>query len=176
MYINLHEVDDYQKAIYESDDKECAICLEEIKDKKLIVLKCNHIFHKKCINTWLKKNETCPCRTYLKEYYYGYVYSSKKLKLGTRFNLIINDDHFVIKYYYNYTNILKKRIVLPFKKIKFFSYSGRFFSYDYLDEDSNTIKKAILSMNNSMAESLFSLLKDNVTKISHNIKNSIYED
>ena len=50
MYINLHEVDDYQKAIYESDDKECAICLEEIKDKKLIVLKCNHIFHKKCIN------------------------------------------------------------------------------------------------------------------------------
>ena len=31
-------------------------------------------------------------------------------------------------------------------------------------------------MNNSMAESLFSLLKDNVTKISHNIKNSIYED
>lgn len=180
MYINLHEVDDFQKAIYESDDKECAICLEEINDSKCIVLKCNHIYHKKCINAWLKKNETCPmCRVYLKQYYYGCVYNSKKLNFPIKFTLILNDDHFIIKYYYKYTNIFKKRIVLHFKKIKYFSYTGRFFSYDYLDDESKIIKKEILSMNsNNMAENLFSLLKDKVTQISQNQnnQNSIYEN
>jgi len=43
---------------------ECSICLEnyEINDK-IIILNCNHIFHKRCLDLWLSNNNNCPiCR------------------------------------------------------------------------------------------------------------------
>lgn len=40
----------------------CIICLGDIKKGKYLA--CNHYFHKKCINKWLKNNNNCPmCRT-----------------------------------------------------------------------------------------------------------------
>ena len=57
------------KKIKESDpliENVCSICLENFKKgecyKKLV---CNHVFHKKCIDPWLKKDHSdCPyCRT-----------------------------------------------------------------------------------------------------------------
>lgn len=33
---------------------DCSICLEPLLDD-LMVLKCNHIFHKKCLLEWIKK-------------------------------------------------------------------------------------------------------------------------
>ena len=52
----------YTNDIY--SDKECTICLEEfIENEKIYGLKCNHYYHKKCIDDWLKKRQTCPlCR------------------------------------------------------------------------------------------------------------------
>lgn len=60
---------------------ECPICLDTIDEesnpkaplignacnyKKAMMLKCNHIFHKSCIDEWMKKNSTCPyCRSFL---------------------------------------------------------------------------------------------------------------
>ncbi len=53
------------------EKKECAICLEEIAGKVTPLKNCDHIFHKDCIETWVKgdiqKNmrghDTCPvCR------------------------------------------------------------------------------------------------------------------
>ena len=43
---------------------ECSICLEQYKlNEKIIQLDCDHIFHKECLNLWLKKNNSCPiCR------------------------------------------------------------------------------------------------------------------
>ena len=46
---------------------ECVICLENIKindiEKGLTKTSCNHIFHKKCLNTWRIQKNTCPtCR------------------------------------------------------------------------------------------------------------------
>ena len=43
---------------------ECSICLEKYNVKeKILQLECNHAFHKKCIQTWLNKNNSCPqCR------------------------------------------------------------------------------------------------------------------
>ena len=43
---------------------ECPICCLEIKKTNRVpVLKCNHIFHKKCLTQWLKKGGSCPlCR------------------------------------------------------------------------------------------------------------------
>lgn len=44
--------------------EDCSICFECKEDKKLKYLSCKHSFHVKCINKWLKKNDTCPlCRT-----------------------------------------------------------------------------------------------------------------
>ena len=42
---------------------ECSICYELIDTNNNQILKCNHVFHKECINKWLKKNNKCPiCR------------------------------------------------------------------------------------------------------------------
>ena len=47
-----------------SEHEECCICLCDIKKKKEFVkTKCGHIYHKYCIETWTKRNDTCPmCR------------------------------------------------------------------------------------------------------------------
>jgi len=42
----------------------CSICQEVYKENEYSrKLKCGHIFHKKCVDRWLKKNPSCPvCR------------------------------------------------------------------------------------------------------------------
>ena len=50
------------------NNTECCICAENIKSRQHIsVTKCNHIFHMKCLRTWLTEKcqtPTCPmCRT-----------------------------------------------------------------------------------------------------------------
>ncbi len=40
----------------------CSICQEEYKTKEYKrELNCDHVFHKKCIDKWLKTHLTCPC-------------------------------------------------------------------------------------------------------------------
>lgn len=43
---------------------ECAICLNSIrKTRSTLQLRCGHIFHGRCFETWNKTNGTCPlCR------------------------------------------------------------------------------------------------------------------
>lgn len=42
---------------------ECPICLDGIIEVDLSVIKCNHMFHKECIDKWFKKSHRCPlCR------------------------------------------------------------------------------------------------------------------
>ncbi|WJX47719.1 RING-type E3 ubiquitin transferase [Trifolium repens] len=51
-------------------DTECVICISEfIKGEKVRILpKCNHSFHVRCIDKWLKENSSCPkCRQCLLE-------------------------------------------------------------------------------------------------------------
>ena len=71
----------YIKLLYENNRNnikskivECMICLNEInlethKHTNLVFLKCNHVYHEKCLNSWVKENTkkynkpTCPsCR------------------------------------------------------------------------------------------------------------------
>jgi hypothetical protein len=46
----------------DNNQDKCPICLEEMKTKKQTL--CNHLFHKECIEEWIKNNKnTCPlCR------------------------------------------------------------------------------------------------------------------
>lgn len=51
--------------------EECPICLEifgELDDDTLLCsLKCGHSYHKKCVNDWLSKDNSCPnCRIQIK--------------------------------------------------------------------------------------------------------------
>ena len=47
---------------------ECSICLEKITEEKKL-LKCNHEFHKECINLWLNEKKECPvCRASVEMY------------------------------------------------------------------------------------------------------------
>ena len=44
----------------------CSICLEELfpqdieNSNQVIELKCNHMFHKECLDPWIKTNKNCP--------------------------------------------------------------------------------------------------------------------
>ncbi len=52
------------------NEEECYICFEKYKERELKrkLPKCNHYFHKKCIDKWLKSKSTCPhCRCDLME-------------------------------------------------------------------------------------------------------------
>ena len=53
----------------EIENPTCSICLANIRvNDNVTKLKCNHLFHFKCIEKWLKINEECPfCRTKLKK-------------------------------------------------------------------------------------------------------------
>lgn len=52
----------YKKFNSDVSDVTCPICLDDIKNNEYVrELKCNHIFHKKCIDTWLYKSEQNVC-------------------------------------------------------------------------------------------------------------------
>lgn len=74
--LSIVEFDNLNKVIDETliENKQCNICLEdlqkdELDNKSLIQLQCNHIYHNTCIKEWLTKQSTkCPscrfcCRT-----------------------------------------------------------------------------------------------------------------
>ncbi|CAM9362994.1 unnamed protein product, partial [Discosporangium mesarthrocarpum] len=46
------------------DDESCAICLADYEGSDMLrQLPCNHAFHQKCVDDWLKYNASCPnCR------------------------------------------------------------------------------------------------------------------
>ena len=65
--IQQNPIDNLQSLIItnEQPDDICTICLEEFKfNEELKKLKCNHIFHKECLEPWLNNKRKCPiCRS-----------------------------------------------------------------------------------------------------------------
>lgn len=54
----------YEKIIFDEEKEyydSCTICLDDFdNNEKLLKLKCNHIYHEKCIKTWFKNKSNCP--------------------------------------------------------------------------------------------------------------------
>ena len=45
----------------------CSICLTDDKSGDGLKMKCGHVFHANCINTWLERSDNCPmCRKQIK--------------------------------------------------------------------------------------------------------------
>lgn len=64
LLLNRKSILNFNKENY---GEECPICLEifgELDDDSLLcTLRCGHSYHKKCLNDWLFKDNTCPnCR------------------------------------------------------------------------------------------------------------------
>lgn len=58
----LKEVLIDEKIEKEWENKECAVCQEHFKTQEIgKELKCDHLFHKDCIEKWLDLHRTCPC-------------------------------------------------------------------------------------------------------------------
>ena len=64
---NINPDDTYDTvSVIAFDDTYCSVCIDnfDTTEKDVVKLKnCNHIFHKECIDKWIKINRTCPiCR------------------------------------------------------------------------------------------------------------------
>ena len=72
----VKQLGDFVEKADETDgkiDEECSICYEAIKSEDSVKLKCKHVFHKECMEQWVKKSGTCPlCRynIFLCDYFY----------------------------------------------------------------------------------------------------------
>ncbi|XP_071691243.1 RING-H2 finger protein ATL70-like [Rutidosis leptorrhynchoides] len=56
----------YSNVNIKRKDSCCSICLVDYKERDLLrqLPDCDHLFHVKCVDTWLRLNSTCPnCRT-----------------------------------------------------------------------------------------------------------------
>ena len=52
-----------KKGKKDDEIRNCIICYDNIEFKKLVILRCDHYYHKECIKKWLKIHMVCPiCR------------------------------------------------------------------------------------------------------------------
>ena len=54
---------------------ECSICYS-VLDVDVTIMRCEHKFHRNCINEWLKYSNTCPLCRRVMEYNINDIYSS----------------------------------------------------------------------------------------------------
>jgi hypothetical protein len=105
---------------------ECPICLE-CDDQCFTTLKCNHMFHTKCIKIWLRNHNTCPyCRALVN-------IITVKIKRKTH-KMFINPTNIVFKK----NNIIIK---IDFIKIKRIEYNGKKRITIFKKETDDTISK-----------------------------------
>lgn len=58
------KIETLEKEIVKDSDQQCVICLSDFnKEEEAVKTSCNHLYHKECLRTWFKENNSCPtCR------------------------------------------------------------------------------------------------------------------
>jgi len=60
--------------------KECSICCDKLYTEKTKKLECKHIFHKKCLDEWLERDNRCPlCRNDIQQHSFKVAISNNPL-------------------------------------------------------------------------------------------------
>lgn len=115
----------YKETKYIINDK-CSICLCNIQNDNIVKLKCNHLFHKKCIIQCMKHSDKCPyCRQDLlldSLVFKNLCIISKKHKKRKRYNsLNIENEKSIINNikYLDDTNLENLKIKLYKPKISY---------------------------------------------------------
>lgn len=86
----------------------CSICLEEIKNDRYELLKCPHVYHKKCIIKWLEKSHTCPeCRKVITN-----IFSIETKKYGFKEKNVLEIDYLHLNVYDKDFDKLKFKIII----------------------------------------------------------------
>lgn len=96
----------------------CSICLSKLngRTKKLF---CNHVFHRSCINRWLKHNSTCPCcRGVVNSTYMVSVISDKPITITRNKSTYIYD-------FIRYTDKVKKKFMRRYTKVRIEIINGK---------------------------------------------------
>lgn len=58
----INSIDSYAYHKKKKDEEMCAVCISKLENKEQVKsLGCKHVFHSKCINSWLKHKLVCPC-------------------------------------------------------------------------------------------------------------------
>ena len=105
---------------------DCPICLETMSNKfNLQTLKCNHTYHKTCINLWLDRKSICPlCRMSVIDVFKcsGFKYRFIKYKIKLEFDRLCIKNYFK-KTYIDYKEIskighVKEVIIIFFRRNK----------------------------------------------------------
>lgn len=127
---------------------ECPICLE-CDDNDFTTLKCNHMFHTKCINIWLHNHNTCPyCRALVKTL-------NVKIKRKT-YELYINPTNIVL----DRKNKIK---IINYTSIKTLKYNRKKFTIIKKDDDCDT-KFNKITMYSKDSLYIFNTIKNYVTQ------------
>lgn len=118
---------------------ECAICLNDLNSEARRKLPCGHIFHKKCVNTWLARKNICPlCRLPLFENY--------DVRIGDlpifNYKLIIKNSNITLD-----SCLIKREI--KFIDIKKISFLRHHFIIEHKKISNNKLKKTKLIFNNT---------------------------
>ena len=130
---------------------DCPICLDIMEKKcNLQTLKCNHTFHKECINLWLDRKPICPlCRMSVIDVFKcsGFKYRFIKYKIKLEF------DRLCIK------NMIKTRYI-DFNKILRIAYLENVIIIYFNENNIEKLKKYVLP-NEELCKNLFTSIKNN---------------
>ena len=57
------KIEDYEKKKFEDSENICSICFSQFNDLAYVLElpECKHVFHFKCVVSWLETNPSCPC-------------------------------------------------------------------------------------------------------------------
>ena len=107
--------------------QECIICFENIYNEFVPTYVCNHMFHEKCINSWLIINNSCPiCRTDL-----SIIHLSTIFNIATYSDVLKNTKMLtkIIKYIYNTSRknyTYRSQVIFTNFHLIYFDISGYF--------------------------------------------------